>query len=161
MPRSTRMARGARQLHGARKLRGNVQAGVLVQRTLRRCFTLIHGDSTESYGSKGVKAHRAVILSGARCAGSFRSRPLLRRASQCDDRKMAPAFKELHFERESITGVSGNERARFGTGGASRPPLARLDAWTPVLRSQPKVDLVGRSSVKGCVRSMLVVPGEE
>lgn len=86
---------------------------------------------------------------------------MLRRALQGADRKMSPAILEPEIERESIAWLPGDERAGRGTGRASRPAFARLDAWSSIGWSQSEVDFVGRLAFERGVRSMLVIPGEE
>lgn len=53
-------------------------------------------------------------------------------AFQRDDREVPPATDEVDLECESITGLSGDERARSGAGRAARPASAWLKAWTSI-----------------------------
>jgi hypothetical protein len=85
----------------------------------------------------------------------------LRRAFQPDKWQVRTPTEEVDFERESIAGLSGDERARSGTGRAAWPAYAWLDAWSSIRRTQSEVDLVRSPAVECCGRAIRVVPGDE
>ncbi len=68
---------------------------------------------------------------------------------------------EVDDEGEAITGLSGDERARFGTGHASRPASARLDPRSSIGGPQLEVDFVRRLAFERGVRPMFIIPREE
>ncbi len=74
---------------------------------------------------------------------------------------MALAILETDLKRESIAWLSRDERSWRGARRPSWPALAWFDAWTPILRSQTKVDFIGRLTAELRMRAMLVVPNKE
>jgi len=74
---------------------------------------------------------------------------------------MARSTKELDSECESISGLPGDERARFGAGRSARPAFARFDARPSIGRSQSEVHFVGCPAFERHVRAMLVVPSDK
>ncbi len=97
------------------------------------------------------RSRHSARTCGTETPGAW-SQPLLRRAFERDDGQVSLAVMEFDAQCESIARLSGDKSRRSGAGGTARPALPRFNAWSPVGRSQPKVNLVRRSSVKRCMR---------